>query len=268
MKNKRPKLLSIIAIFTILGGIIGVILSLPLFGLFHSIEQKGLTVKAKVNILEVQPNTPAAKAQLKVGDEVISVNNEIIDTPSDFVELVDANRGKEVSIEIERDQQSLSVALAPRINPPPGEGSVGVVLTGVKIKKVPLYQLVPQVIIRSYLGYEEAPALFFSSYIYQDKSYYRLRSLIVNIIWVIVGVGLWKLKKWALYGFLFLTAYGLLISLPYFLNPENYQSNRPQSLFFSYLNKPTLTDTLICMGGEVMQIFMIVYIFSKRKLLE
>lgn len=268
MKNKRPKLLTVIAILTIVGGIIGVIRSLPLYSLYNSVKQGGVVVEDKVKIIEVQPSTPAANAQLKTGDFIISVNNKTVTSTADFVEITNANRGKEITIAVERDGQTITVQLVPRTNPSPNEGSIGVLLTDTKIKDVPLYQLIPQVIIRGYSGQEEAPTLFFTSYSYQDKSYTRLKSLISSTISVVIGIGLWRLRKWAMYGFLLLTAYVLVASLPYLLNPENYSINQPQSLFFPHLNKPTLTDTLIYIVLLVTEILLAVYVFSKRKLFE
>lgn len=268
MKNKRPKLLTIIAILTIVGGVIGAVRSLPLYSLYNSVKQGGVVVEDKVKIIEVQPNTPAADAQLKTDDYIISVNNNTIASSSDFVEITNDNKGKEVTIVVERGGQTLTFQLVPRANPPPNEGSIGVLLTDSKIEDVPLYQLIPQVIIRGYSGQEEAPTLFFSSYSYQDKSYTRLKSLITSIISVVIGVGLWRLRKWAMYGFLLLTAYALVASFPYLLNPENYSINQSKSLFFPNLNKPTLTDTLIYIVGLVIEILLAVYIFSKRKLFE
>lgn len=267
-KNIRPKLLSFIAVLTIIGGIIGTIRSLPLYSLYNSIKQGGVVVEDKVRIIEVQPNTPAANTGLQPGDSIISVNNKTITSSSDFVEIINANKGKEVTITVERESQILTVQLVPRVNPPPNEGNIGVLLTDTKIKEVPLYQLIPQVIIRGYSGYEEAPTLFFSLYSYQDKSYARLKLLISAIIGVVVGIGLWRLRKWAIYGFLLLTAYALIASLPYLINPESYSINQPQSLFLPHLNKPTLTDTLIYIVGLSIEILLAVYIFSKKKLFE
>lgn len=266
MNNKRPKLISFIAVLTIVGGIVGGIRSLPLYSLYTSIKQGGVVVEDKVKIVKIQPNTPAADAQLNTNDSIISVNNETISSSSDFVEITNSNKGKEITLILERDGQAITVQLTPRIDPPPSEGSIGVLLTDTKIEATPLYQLIPQVIIRGYSGQEEAPTLFFSSYSYQDKSYYRLKSLLSSIISIVIGIGLWKLRKWAMYGLLVLTAFTLVTSLPYLLNPENYSTNQPLSFLLPYLNKPTLTDTLIYIVVLVIEISLAAYVFSKRKL--
>ena len=264
MSEKRTKLLSIIAILTIIGGVFSVVTSLPLYGLYNSMKQDGITVENKVSIVEVQPDTPAAHAQLKTGDTIISVNGQNISSSSEFTEVSSRNRGKIIDIVIERQGSTRTVQLTPRENPPSGEGRVGIVLANTGVEEKPLYQIIPEVITRSYSGREEKPASFLSpvTTIYQDKSYSRIKSLIVGIISILIGMGLWKLKKWAMYVFFLLTGYSLIVMIPYLLNPANYTYTQPGILF----RPPTIIDTLTYIGSLTIELLFAVYIYSQRKI--
>lgn len=265
MNRKRTKLISIIAILSIVGGIYASITSLPLYSLYTSIKQGGLTVTDKVSISQVQPNTPAEEAQLKNGDVIVSANGKAISKSEDFVNITNENQGQPINIIIDRKGITNTVQLTPRLNPPPGQGRVGVVLSNTGVERKPLYQVVPQVIIRAYSGYEERPVFFFTTTTYHDKYLLRLQSLISGVITIMVGFGLWKLKKWAHYGFLGLTIYGLVASIPYFINPENWSSNRVQALF---MRQPDITDTIVSLIGIGIEILFAVYIYKQRKLFQ
>lgn len=260
----RTKIISIIALLSIIGGLFSIFTSIPLSSLYASIKRGGLTVSDRVSIIQVIPNSPAADVQLKEGDIIVSVNGQKINKPSDFINISNANQGKVINIVvIEQEGNTQTVQLTPRVNPPPDEGRVGMLLSDKGIEKKPLYQIIPQVIIRGYLGYEERPMFFFSPYVYQDKSFSRLQALILGIISIAVGIGLWRLRKWAIYSFLVLAGYNLIVSMPYLLNPVNYTSNQSQSLFFS---KPTIIDTLIYVSGLIIEVLFAIYIYKHRKL--
>lgn len=262
-KNKRPKILSIIAILSIIGGLFSFFTSIPLYSLYTSVKQGGITVSDKVSIIQVMSNSPAADVKLKEGDIIVSVNGQGISKPADFTDISSTNQGKIINIVIEREGNTQTVQLTPRIDPPPNEGRVGIALSNSRVEKKPIYQIIPQVIIRGYSGYEEQPVFFFSSYTYQDKSFSRLQSLASGIIGVVVGVGLWRLRKWAMYGFLVLVGYSIIISVPYLLNPASYIFSQPQSIFFRGL---TPTDMLIYIAGLIIEVLFAVYVYKQRKL--
>lgn len=265
-KNKRPKLLSFIAILTIVGGVLGVIRSVPLYNLYISIKQGGILVKDSVRIAEIQLNTPAANTQLKAGDVVVSVNNENIASFSDFTEKTNANRDEEIEIVVERNNQMITVQLTPRTNPPPNEGSVGVLLTNTKIENVPVYKIIPGVMTKEYFGSSNLSTLSLSSSVYKDNDYIRLKLLVFGILNITIGVGIWKLRRWAMYGFLLLTVYSLIIYLFYLLNPVNYIVNQPQPILYPSLNGSSFIDAISYIVMLIIGILLVAYIFEKRRM--
>jgi len=112
----------------------------------------GLT-NAKVQVVAVSYNSPAYQAGIKIGDTIKEVvaNNSIttIGKTSDFMAITGANKGKQVEIKIERNEKDLELTLTPRVNPPAGEGAVGVGLERMAtlIKKTSWYMAPVQGVI-------------------------------------------------------------------------------------------------------------------------
>ena len=256
MAKIRPTYLPLIALLLIIGGIYGVIVSFPSYSLYNSIKQGGLIATDKVAVLSASPNSPAVQAQLKKGDTIFSVNGTAVKKPSDLTGVTNANRGKEVSITFERDGNTQTVQLVPRVNPPQDEGGIGLTLTS-GVDKKPLFQIIPQVVIRNYSGYEESP-VFYGVYTspWQDSSFIRLRGLFGGILALVVGFGLWKIKKWAIYGYLLLVVYG--ISAFVITSFALYSVNQ----LFTFDNLKTLIGECVSI---TIQILVIIYLFSKRK---
>jgi len=84
----------------------------------------------QIKIFSVSSNSPAGQAGIKIGDTVkdIKIGDVVtrINKIADFQKITGENKGKEITITIERGGSNLDVSLTPRVNPPAGEGSVGV----------------------------------------------------------------------------------------------------------------------------------------------
>lgn len=57
---------------------------------------------------------PAEQAGIKIGDELISANNVVVDTWSDWVELIRTNPNTALPVNIKRNEQHISVILTPQ----------------------------------------------------------------------------------------------------------------------------------------------------------
>jgi len=73
-------------------------------------------------------DTPASQAGMQPGDIVTRFNGEIIDGIEAFRMLTRDNAGQEVVLTIQRDNEIIEVRLIPRVNPPEGQGSMGIVI--------------------------------------------------------------------------------------------------------------------------------------------
>lgn len=95
----------------------------------------------RVRITEVTAGSPAQMVGLAGGDLVISADGEKVDSLQKLQSIIGASLGQPMDITIERDGQREVFNVTPRIDPPAGEGALGVVLRqDTEQKTVPIYQ--------------------------------------------------------------------------------------------------------------------------------
>jgi len=71
-------------------------------------------------ITQISQSSPAESIGLQVGDK-------IIDTSADnFIKFTNENRGKEITLKIERNTEIKEFSITPRVNPPADEGALGI----------------------------------------------------------------------------------------------------------------------------------------------
>ena len=83
-------------------------------------DVQGLT-NPQVKVISVSQNSPASQAGLRIGDTILKFNKI-----ADFQKAMSENKGKEITLTIERSGKDFNVNLTPRVNPPSGQGAVGV----------------------------------------------------------------------------------------------------------------------------------------------
>lgn len=97
----------------------------------------------RILVLQVQPGSPAQIAGIKNSDEIISVklNNQIsfLKTVENFQEFILTHQGKKMVLNLKRADKLIEVAIEPRINPPSGQGALGISLARVGLVKTPWY---------------------------------------------------------------------------------------------------------------------------------
>jgi regulator of sigma E protease len=82
-----------------------------------------------VNIADVAPDSPAQQAGLQPGDVVTGFDGQTV-TIQTFRDDTQSHLDQPIQIEYRRGDQTLSTTLTPRSNPPEGQGSIGVVISG------------------------------------------------------------------------------------------------------------------------------------------
>ena len=136
--NKKPWQKTLI----VLGGVIGNFL-LGWF-IFSYLVTQGIPVPTNKVIVEtVTKNSPAAIVGLQEKDlikKIIFENNTInLTSTNTLIEETKKSSGKKIKLLVERNQKELTVNLIPRINPPKGEGPLGISVTSYIEKKYPWY---------------------------------------------------------------------------------------------------------------------------------
>jgi len=83
-------------------------------------------VSQRVGIFLVEPDSPAGRAGLRVGDVITTINGRPVTSLYDVRLESTLNRGYTITLEIERGGRLEKVDLVPRQNPPPGQGAIGI----------------------------------------------------------------------------------------------------------------------------------------------
>lgn len=103
-----------------------------------------LAKNVEIQIIAVNNNSPAEDAGIKIGDVVkyltIDDKNIIINEISTLQDAIENNKGKELTIILERGQKKIEAGAIPRINPPEGEGPLGIALAKTGIISYPWYE--------------------------------------------------------------------------------------------------------------------------------
>jgi regulator of sigma E protease len=104
-----------------------------------------------IKIIGVVEGSPAEKAGLQDGDQIIEVAGQKVAQTADFIKIIEENQGQEVIIKT----RSLQYALIPRENPPEGEGRLGVMITDLENRFYPWWQMP---FLSAWYGIKEAVA--------------------------------------------------------------------------------------------------------------
>ena len=97
-----------------------------------------------VQILQVSPHSPAAQSGIKPGDIISQLQTTNYKLQTDKVGEVQSfiinHKGEEIIIFLQREKQNLEVSATPRVNPPQGEGAMGVALARVVKFRIAWYE--------------------------------------------------------------------------------------------------------------------------------
>jgi len=120
---------SILARFmTLIGGpLFNLVLGVVLFSIIFM--QVGIPDLKSVEVYDVNEGSPAETAGISAGELIVEVNGVVITSTQQLSEQVSLNRGKPISIKLLTPEGEEHIVTAtPRVEPPPGEGYLGVTL--------------------------------------------------------------------------------------------------------------------------------------------
>lgn len=102
----------------------------------------------EVGVIEVLPDSPAAKAGIQGGDAIVRVNDEPVANQDDaFVKISSAAAQGIVRIEVKRGKVTKTFALEPIVIPEVGRPAIGVGLVDTGLVQLPWYRAIPEGII-------------------------------------------------------------------------------------------------------------------------
>ena len=85
-----------------------------------------LTIRNLVYVAQVAPGSPAAAAGIAPGDLIVAFNSQTFEIFTDLQAFTLANRGAAITLTVLRAEEQLELSLVPRLNPPEGEGAIGI----------------------------------------------------------------------------------------------------------------------------------------------
>ena len=139
--NKKPWQTTLI----VLGGVLGNFLLGWL--IFSFLVTQGIQVPTnKVTVDKVTNNSPASIAGLQEKDVILKFVPPIspislipLTSSTSLITLTQKYAGKNIKLLVQRNNQQLIINLVPRINPPKGEGPLGISINSYMEKKYPWY---------------------------------------------------------------------------------------------------------------------------------
>jgi len=128
------------------GSIMNALLPILLFSIAFMIPHD--IVIGQVVVEEVAENSPAAKAGIKAGDTIISINDKTLNNTQDLSRYIQLNLGNEITMLVKHSDLSQGkVLVTPRWKPPPEQGAIGVAVTTLEPTVVsqsePFWQAIP-----------------------------------------------------------------------------------------------------------------------------
>lgn len=132
------------------GVVMNVVLAWLLFSLGHGlglptvVGEGDKAAGSRVTIVAVGGGTPAEHAGLEFGDAITEFRIQNvgfkISGVDEVQQLVEAHRGEEITIVVERSGRTLAVQATPRVSPPAGEGALGIAMAQVALVRSPWWR--------------------------------------------------------------------------------------------------------------------------------
>jgi regulator of sigma E protease len=120
----------------LLSGVFGnFVLGVVLFGIVYSVMGVPTQV-GKVKVVGVSEGSPAAKVGIKEGEIIKGFTKT-----EDVISLIGEHKGEEIVLVLEGETEDREVKVVPRVSPPEGEGSLGVLLSDTELVKLPWWQM-------------------------------------------------------------------------------------------------------------------------------
>jgi regulator of sigma E protease len=118
---------------TLLGGpITNLLIGMVIFAFLFT--RTGAPDLRKVQVIGISPNSPAASANMKVGDIIDKVNDIPITSTTKLSQVISPNLGIPVKMELSRAEDVFTIDITPRTEWPSDEGPLGITISNPTIK--------------------------------------------------------------------------------------------------------------------------------------
>ncbi len=121
------------AVFLAAGSIMNFLLAIVLMTVL--VGARGQTTN-RAYITGIQDNSPAAQAKMQAGDQIVSIDGKSISSVSQVINQINGKLGEPVQMVVQRGDQRIESTVTPRVNPPTGQGKVGILLDDTQIATI------------------------------------------------------------------------------------------------------------------------------------
>ena len=104
-------------------------------------ENVGIVTNVKTYIIDIDDESPASSVGLQSLDRIVMIGETKSPGIETVQQIVSESAGSELSIEVEREGEHIILDITPRVNPPEGEGALGVILQEVGLEKVAWWKI-------------------------------------------------------------------------------------------------------------------------------
>lgn len=108
------------------GPLMNLLTAVVLFGLVTAMQ--GVAVSGPVHLDQVSPDSPASQAGMQVGDRILEVNGQPVESTVMLSTVIRANLDKPVELLIERAGQQMKLTVTPLSSRSEQEGAVGILM--------------------------------------------------------------------------------------------------------------------------------------------
>jgi len=126
------------------GAAMNLLLAFVLFSLTFLLGAPVPVEFQRVAVISTVPNSPAQEAGLQVGDLILAVDGNSIQSPQELTAYIHQHLGEEITLKIQRGGESLEVPVVPRREWPENQGPIGVVIQSyaskIEVRTYPWWQ--------------------------------------------------------------------------------------------------------------------------------
>jgi len=108
------------------------------------LDARALVSDRKIQIVQIVKGSPAERADLKIGDAIISIDDQIFLNRQELQQYVNLKIGQELSYKIKREQELLDKKIMPSLMDETGKGGIGVAISETGIVRYPWYLAVSE----------------------------------------------------------------------------------------------------------------------------
>src|SRR5262249_13896849 len=134
----KPRIIR--AIVLIAGSAMNFLLAVVAFAMVFVVGVPGVPPDGDVTVAQIAVASPAEAAGLQPGDVIVSFDGQPVNVQS-FRDATQSHLDQPVQIGFKRGDQTQTITLTPRSNPPDGQGAIGIALSGGLVHLNPLAAL-------------------------------------------------------------------------------------------------------------------------------